>query len=326
MDTKTSISELLHKRNDLQEQVSMLLEEIKILKEARKILSLMGADEKSLKKTDFTVFHFCKPVVSAKLIFADGNYIVKAGSEVDVLNLVFMTNSSILEKRKLAIAQKVLVPIDLSSSPEKYRLETDIIFSDPSEAASFVGGGIRNGWMDWIDDDGNPLYDHKAEIEDTQHVKVKRKERAKGGHTILTPSESEKPQESEKRQIKENFTEYKYQIHRGKIESYLTIKNGQYILCSGSGVNISMPVGPEWEKVGELRLKARKLGWIEIYGIDKYRTIMDICFSSPAAAAVFVLGGSRKGDEWIGVDGSPIAIGRQEAVSCKKKRNSAEGR
>jgi hypothetical protein len=81
----------------------------------------------------------------------NGKFTLQAGSLIALIATPSYDMSSARTSRALFIAHYCV------KEQNGYRLKEDYEFDTPSAAASYVLGSSANGWLDWIDEDGNTL-------------------------------------------------------------------------------------------------------------------------------------------------------------------------
>ena len=94
------------------------------------------------------VFHTVKNKTYGKGTYnkENGHFIIHAGSQVN-LNKPIIKNQGAIEARESIFGQSTGI----------VELPKDLEFASPSAAAVFVLGGSQNGWIEWINDDGQTL-------------------------------------------------------------------------------------------------------------------------------------------------------------------------
>lgn len=111
------------------------------------VFEALGTNE----KTEQPIF-FCKASGSdAKGIYSEDGFVILAGSRARG-DVVASIRESITRQRETLIADGVLV-----KDGSGYRFVRDHAFTSPSAAAGMVTGSTVNGWITWLDKNGNTL-------------------------------------------------------------------------------------------------------------------------------------------------------------------------
>ncbi len=114
----------------------------------------------SPEKKDVDV-HFVIPE-DATLLYCEGGNYKAAGVQFGV-NFVVLKGSKINDQTTPSCSDTVIKTREkhAASIDADFVMGVDISFSNPSEAAAFVTGAIRNGYTEWHTEDGTPLKDLK---------------------------------------------------------------------------------------------------------------------------------------------------------------------
>ena len=167
------IEEIKKEISRLEVDIATLDSEISILNDALDIISLMEnqgeeIDSKtSVLKIDsknaagFThsfkyipgLFYIKKTNYSACLYLEKGKYILKSGSGINMSLDIDKGRKALRSLRETALKMNYLV----QKKTGIYETRVNFSFDSPSAAAVFVMGGLRNGWIEWINSDGKTL-------------------------------------------------------------------------------------------------------------------------------------------------------------------------
>lgn len=126
----------------------------------------------------------------------------------------------------------------------------------------------------------------------------------------INPNEETKPNS-----LLETFDDDKFDktspvFHTKKrgIKGLLRVVDGKYVVLSGSIIDYDCPIHISNTKGRRRREEAMDRGVIVRNDAGKYTLKANCSFSSPSAAAEFVLGGSQNGKtEWVDESGCPLA-------------------
>lgn len=100
------------------------------------------------KPSDNPVFHTKRNGIKGLGTYDEsaGSFRVLAGSQVDMSRQIIKNAHASDERTRLFPGESGVVT-----------LAEDVVFPAPSAAAVFVLGGSANGWIEWVDDNGNTL-------------------------------------------------------------------------------------------------------------------------------------------------------------------------
>ena len=334
MSDESKLKDFLEEKKQVEERLSELEEEVRILESAQKVLAAFLLEMKQKEVIDQKVFHFRKSFVSAQLMMKGDDFILLKGSEVDINHLLATTQTGIRTRRKHAIDKRILVPIG-KSNPGKYRLVEEMHFTDPSVAASFVGGGARNGWLDWLNDNDKPLFNFKEKVAqsssgDHQHKPVKEKKEEKaspatpkiGISSKMGASSKKKaddsPQDSRLLEEPDTSSEliesYKrnggplFNLSQKGVKAFLKIKNGHFVICIGSEVNAPSRLHPQYKTINESLESAKNQKRLTLISGGRYKVEDEFAFGTPEEAMKFILGGRfDSAVDWITSDGITLS-------------------
>ena len=331
MDTNDNLANLLSEKKALEQKIADLKKEVKILVEAQRIISVALLHEETDENANFTVFHFKPGFLSAKLIVKDDEFILLKGSEIDSTRFPNSTRPVIKTKRNQAINKHMLTP--LSESPGIYKLEEDMSFSDPSMAVCFVGGGSRNGWIEWVDDNDRTLFFYKNQIKKNKKEAVKKK-----AEHLVTVSESSKKQLTEKPKISIKQEEklehvdiidsYRnsggpvFNLSSKGVKAYLEKRETGFVICKGSEINNPSPVNPQYKDMRTFLDAEMRKRTLSLISGNRYRVEDEFVFSSSTDAMKFVLGGRfDSSTDWMTDDGISLSEYLQYTSKADKTEN-----